>query len=522
MLTDREREIKLRLRDDFLYYAPRCLKIRPKEGEVKPLQLNRAQQFFHDKIEEQLARTGRVRAIVLKGRQQGISTYVEGRFYWKVTHRKGVAAFILTHEEKATANLFEMVERYHDHCPKVEKPQTEASNAKELIFGRLDSGYKVGTAGAKGTGRSATIQFFHGSEVAFWPHAKDHAAGVMQAISDSPGTEIILESTANGIGNYFHKLWQKAEAGQSEYIPVFIPWFWQDEYQKAPPPGFQFTDEEEEYQHIYGLTLEQMAWVRGKLDEFGGDWTKFHQEYPATSALAFQYSGHESFIQSKLIMAARKCQIDHPTGPKIGGLDVARHGDDRTALVIRQGRAVPFIETREKTDDLMAVVGFAKKMLVEHQLDRLFIDLTGMGYGVHDRLKEVLREEDQQKGRDGIDRLADRVEGVTVSESPMDSEKYPIKRDEMWGEMKDWLKDAPCSIPDDDALHADLAAVGFTYDSKSRTKLTGKKELKAKGIRSPDLGDALALTFAYPVAPRQETVHNAAGEHHGGNAWMAT
>lgn len=93
-----------------------------------------------------------------------------------------------------------------------------ASNAKELYFSDIDSGYKVGTAGTKGVGRSSTIQYFHGSEVAFWPHAETHAAGVLQAIPKEPGTEIILESTANGIGNYFHKMWREAERGESEYI----------------------------------------------------------------------------------------------------------------------------------------------------------------------------------------------------------------------------------------------------------------------------------------------------------------
>ena len=90
-----------------------------------------------------------MRAIILKGRQQGVSTYVEGRFYWQTTHRKGVRAFILTHEADSTSALFEMVERYHESAPRFVKPSTGASNQKELSFDELDSGYKVGTAGNK-------------------------------------------------------------------------------------------------------------------------------------------------------------------------------------------------------------------------------------------------------------------------------------------------------------------------------------------------------------------------------------
>ena len=76
------------------------------------------------------------------------------------------------------------------------------------------------------------MQFFHGSEVAFWPNAAAHAAGILQAIPDEVGTEVFKESTANGVGNYFHKEWQDAESGLSDYIAIFVPWFWSEEYRK--------------------------------------------------------------------------------------------------------------------------------------------------------------------------------------------------------------------------------------------------------------------------------------------------
>jgi hypothetical protein len=139
-LTTRERAIRRRLRDDLEYYAEKCLKIRTKEGKVAPLRFNRAQRYIHSRLEEQRTRTGRVRALILKGRQQGCSTYVGARFYHRTTHGRGLRTFILTHEDAATANLFEMVNRYHEHCPALVKPSTGAANAKELNFDRLDSG----------------------------------------------------------------------------------------------------------------------------------------------------------------------------------------------------------------------------------------------------------------------------------------------------------------------------------------------------------------------------------------------
>lgn len=285
-MTPREREIRLRLRDDFRWYAPRCLTIRTKSGRVEPLKLNEAQLYLHERLEEQKSKTGRVRALVLKGRQQGCSTYTEARYFHKVTHSVGQKAFILTHLDEATNNLFGMAKRFYEHCPAVVRPSTRASNAKELIFDKLDSGYKVGTAGSKGVGRGDTIQLFHGSEVAYWPNADTHVAGALQAVPDEPGTEVILESTSNGRKGLFYEMCAAALRGEGEYILVFIPWFWQPEYRKAVPEGFEPTADELAYQTAHGLDLEQIAWRRAKIVELNGV-HNFRREYPATPEEAF-------------------------------------------------------------------------------------------------------------------------------------------------------------------------------------------------------------------------------------------
>ncbi|MEQ1670117.1 MAG: hypothetical protein ABL893_04580, partial [Hyphomicrobium sp.] len=166
-LSDRERAVRQRLKDEFEHYAAKCLRIRTKSGDVENFRLNRSQLYLHNRLQEQLRTKGRVRALVLKGRQVGISTYIAGRFYWRVSHRFGVRAFILTHLDTASDNLFGMAKRLHESCPSLVKPETGKANAKELSFSKLDSGYKVATAGTAEVGRSETIQFFHGSEVAF-------------------------------------------------------------------------------------------------------------------------------------------------------------------------------------------------------------------------------------------------------------------------------------------------------------------------------------------------------------------
>src|SRR5882672_1497174 len=215
-----------RLKNNLELCASTCLRIRPYQGGAAiPFIFNRAQQLLHARLERQLAETGRVRALVLKSRRMGISTYVGARFYHRATWRKGIRVYILTHQQEATDTLFGMVDRFFEHTPASVRPIRGKSNAKVLAFPVLDSEYSIGTAGTKATGRSQGFHCFHGSEVAFWPHAATHFAGAVQAVSKADGTEIILESTANGMGDEFHQRWQQAEAGIGEYIAIFLPWF---------------------------------------------------------------------------------------------------------------------------------------------------------------------------------------------------------------------------------------------------------------------------------------------------------
>jgi hypothetical protein len=250
---------------DLPFYADLCLTIQPKTGLLIPLKLNAAQRRLHEALEAQRERTGKVRALVLKARQQGFSTYIAARFYHRAAMNKGQSVFILTHEKAAAQALLDMVGRFHQHnwLP----PHTGAANATTLTFDRMGCSYSIGTAGTRAVGRSRTAQMLHGSEVAFWPHAASHFAGVVQTIPDLPGTEVILESTANGMGGEFHARWQQAEAGIGDYVAIFSPWFWSDDYRREPPEDFVMDAEEQTYAAAYGLDAAQMCWRRAKMAE---------------------------------------------------------------------------------------------------------------------------------------------------------------------------------------------------------------------------------------------------------------
>lgn len=493
----------LRLRDDFPFFARNCLRIRTKSGEIVPFRLNRAQQFLHARLEMQVEAKGRVRAIVLKGRQLGASTLIEGRFYWRLWGGKGLKAFILTHEQDATDNLFGMAQRFHNEMPAPVKPPTKAASAKELVFSDNDCAYAVATAGSKGVGRSATLQLFHGSEVGFWPNAETHIDGAFQALADVPGTERILESTANGIGNVFQRRYSAAARGDSDEEAIFIPWFWGEDYEREVPDDWQPTAAWDDYARNYGLTWEQLYWAFTKNRDMAtavGEadtapcW-KFHQEYPASADLAFVTSGN-SFIPSEKVAAARKASIVG-TGPVIIGVDPARGGGDKTGVIDRCGRRMgQRICERWDNKDTMVCVGKVVALIRKFNPAAVNIDVGGLGAPIYDRLAEL-----------GYSRVVNPVNfgSSPLGIGPTGDELYANRRAEMWDIKRAWYDSVGgVQVPDDDVFHADETSPvwgsGATrHSSNNELILEPKDKIRERLGFSPDLGDAAALCFAVPI-----------------------
>ena len=469
-------------------FAKQFLKIRTKSGSINPFCFNRAQEFLHNRLEKQLQETGRVRAIILKGRQGGCTTYVQARFFHKVCTQIGKKAFILTHEAEATKNVFDMTKRFYELLPDGLVPVPDASSSKNLNFKELNSGYSVGTAGNKAVGRSQTVQLMHASEVAYYPHAEEHAKGILQTVSNENGTELILESTANGLGNYFYNMWQAAVSGESDFIPVFLPWYWQLEYtlEDRNPDTSKLSDEEEEiysYHKDNGLTKEHLYWRRKKLFEFSNDYETAREllnvEYPLTAMDAFRNPVADRFIKSHLVLKARKNRIE-TMSPLVIGIDPAIADTDRSAIIRRRGRLAYDLQTYYNYKP-MELVGLIRKIIDKEQPNKVLIDSIGIGAGIVDRLLELGYTQ---------------VEGVCVARSANDKDKFKNLRAELWHEMREWMaQEMGVQIPDSDELMADLTSLGYKHDSSGRLQIESKDELRARGIRSPDCADALSLTF---------------------------
>lgn len=486
------REGLKQLKGSLEVFAAHCLKVADKRGETVPFRFNLAQKKLHAMLEEQKARTGKVRALVLKGRQMGISTYVGARFYHQTTMGFGRRTLIVAHQTKSTNSLFEMVKRYHKHSPL--PVSTSNSNAMELVFDKLDSKYMLATAGSDDVARGTTALLGHLSEFAFWKNAQHHMAGLGNIFPDVDGSEIIIESTANGVGNAFHLMWQDAEAGRGEYVAVFLPWFDEPGYRAKVEPDFVLTDEELKLQEAYGLDMEQLQWRRNKIISYGeGFGWLFCQEFPCCAAEAFQTSTTNPLISPGLVMAAVNSDYRDLSAPLIIGCDPAgdgTEGADRTAIAFRQGRVARRIEYHSALTT-MQIAGKLAEYHAQHKPAAIFVDKGGLGAGVYDRLREL-----------GIP-----VIGVNSATRANDHERYENKRAEMWWLMREWLEDQPCRLPNNMALVADITSPQPKVSSNGRRLLEKKEDMQKRGLRSPDGADALALTFAEPVATEAVGLH---------------
>lgn len=302
MDTKDQAKIALRRRfyNDFDFYAKHALKVRSKQNKIVPFELNLVQRKFHAEVEDQRRRTGRVRKIILKGRQQGLSTYVSGRKYFRLSQRTAKKGIVIAHKAESTQALWQMYKRYHNACPEWLKPSTAYSSKKELNFDKLDTGLIVATAGGDGVGRGEMLSDMHLSELAFWPanNADETLNGLLQCMPNEDDTEAFIESTANGF-NLFKDLWDGAVAGINGFEPFFSPWFDSPEYRYPVPEGFERTLEEDDLVSLYGLDDEQLMFRRTKIGAHGR--MKFMQEYPCTPDEAFIASGRPVFNPEQIV-----------------------------------------------------------------------------------------------------------------------------------------------------------------------------------------------------------------------------
>jgi hypothetical protein len=225
------------------------------------------------------------------------------------------------------------------------------------------------------------------------------------------------------------------------------------------------------------------------IDEYGAD------SYQANVEVYGQFpsEGDDQFIPVNLVDdAMKRPKHKDETAPITIGVDPARFGSDATVIAVRQGRDLIDIK-RLRGADTMEVVGHVIEAIEEYKPALTVVDEGGLGAGVVDRLKEQRYK----------------VRGVNFGNKAQKQLMYGNKRAEMWGAMRDWLKTA--SVPNDRFLKSDLIGPKTKPDSKGTLFLESKKDMKARGLASPDAADAIAVTFAFPVAHREGRVDKKRG-----------
>lgn len=272
--------------------------------------INHAQEAFLADCERQLATTGQIRVCVLKARQIGISTIIEAIAFALSMIHDSFSSLIVSHETDSTQNILAMTRRYWDtYLFAPYAPEERYASRMELAW-HNGSGIKVATAKNVGAGRSRTIHLLHASEVAFWPDPETLMTGLRQAIPSRGLTAIFLESTANGLGNYFYRECNRSMRGVSEYTFHFYPWHEHPEYTAAYIPNElqakyqldKLDEEEQRLRSMFGVSDARLIWRRYAIANLcQGDIEKFHQEYPATPHEAFVSTGRNVFPMDSML-----------------------------------------------------------------------------------------------------------------------------------------------------------------------------------------------------------------------------
>lgn len=292
-----------------------------KDKRTVPFFLNEVQQsFLHDinkaKDDYHAGLRSHLKFLVLKGRQQGFTSFITAYQLANAIIGKNFSGFTLADSGDNTNTIFEDKAKYiYNQLPEPLQPSIKYNNRREFHFDKLNSRWRVNTAGNKEVGRSKTINFFHGSEAAFWDSIDSIMTGLGEALTKD--SIQILETTANGL-NEFKDLWDGSEKGTNNWDPKFYQWWLTPEY------VLKFEDIEREQQfkrdvaagetefmqklkrllEIEGLRWEQLYWYYGKYKDLR---EKLDQEYPCTAEEAFLASGRPRFDVNVLMEYLKHC-----------------------------------------------------------------------------------------------------------------------------------------------------------------------------------------------------------------------
>ncbi len=274
--------------DQRIAIAAEWLRVRGRDGRLRPLHANAAQRAFEQ-------RRG-PRNVVLKARQMGMTTWVAGRFFLRTITQPGTLTLLVAHTQRAAEAIFATVERMWVNLPEDLRDgvlRRSRANAGSMVFARLDSEFRVGSAADENAGRGLSLQNLHCSEVSRWPgDAAATLAGLRAALA--PGGELVLESTPNGAYGAFYEAWRGGNEGigdrkQGEgLVRHFFPWWMEPAYRSTPIRRSELSGEEHALVERAGLNAEQIGFRRELARTYG---VLRRQEFAEDAETCFRATG---------------------------------------------------------------------------------------------------------------------------------------------------------------------------------------------------------------------------------------
>lgn len=334
------------LRSDLPAYCEQCLVIADKEGDLVPLRLNYTQRVVLNTIAALRRRRIAPRLVVLKSRQVGVSTITEAAAFHDCHLNPNRNALVTAHNVRSSRAILRMTKRFLANLPGDLKPKRmKSENVNEIHFSHNDSRMQVEVAGEGSRGHTA--QIVHLSEFAFYQYDHDTLRAVMQTVPRSVSSLVLVESTANGVGNAFHALWlkamnrlndvraQRAIGYASGFTPIFIPWFKHEEYAiQADFSEHQLTSDERGLIAQHGLTLNQIAWRRWCIEtNCNGYEDTFNVEYPTTWRDAFLLSGRPIFHKQGMAYYMSRVPPEAPDSVVPPRCEVSWDEADKRAII---------------------------------------------------------------------------------------------------------------------------------------------------------------------------------------------
>lgn len=292
------------------------LTIKTKDGQLIRLKLNTVQKKILAKIKSIMAKNRPVRLWILKARQSGVSTLSEGIVYAFTSQKEATNSLVIADDIDGSNYIFGMQRLFQEKIDEHLRPLPKHSNEKKLEFDKIHSQILIDTSDNLNAGRKYTFRAVHLSEVAFFRDLKTLMLGLNQSVPNLPGTIIIGETTANGIGNHFYDEWVKCsdDTIKTDWETLFIPWFDIEEYTlpgdlypidginfATPTDKEKFLIEEKAIKNKYNLSKEQINWRRWCIiNNCNGSVLQFNQEYPDSPETAFIATGDLFFDKEAL------------------------------------------------------------------------------------------------------------------------------------------------------------------------------------------------------------------------------